>query len=346
MLRSFSVPEARRSAKMKKRSAKAVAAAASPKTPSLQRQAKRKTTTSSSMPPLATAVDAPRPQPAAPLSPPWTRDSLSLAARTLAELEPQRLAPLIEKHGVPFEKLLPKTTKGKAKEDENADQGHHHHHFATLARAIVGQQVSGAAAATIYSRVVTACLFAEGMQGAGKRSMTGSSASTALAPEGLLAAPLPALRAAGLSERKASYLVGLAERFLDSGSSQSSLSERLDELAAAGDSETMISELVSVRGVGTWTAQMHVLFHAGGPDVLPTGDLGIKKGFAKLFGGKSGSGGGSGGGSEGDGGEGEEKKKKSKSPTLPSEAQMLSWAEPFRPYRSLLSYYLWRAASE
>ena len=114
----------------------------------------------------------------------------------------------------------------------------------------------------------------------------------------------------------------------------------------------MASELVSIRGVGLWTAHMHLIFHMGSPDVLPVGDLGIKKGFSKLFGSAAGSGGGGGGGGGAGGGGGGGKggkggkggAKSASSSSLPTEASMLELAEPFRPHRSLLSYYLWRAA--
>ena len=293
---------------------------------------------------------------------PWTRDSLAAAARSLAAMD-SRLAALIEEHGVPFEKLLPKTATRAAAAAAAAEEGNGAaplapppppHHFATLARAIVGQQVSGAAAATIFARVLSVCCGGvdgleedeearekeRGQRDGGKGGRAASRRHLLLTPEALLAAPLPLLRAAGLSERKASYLVGLAERFAAPAEAAGEegellrLDERLDALAAAGDAEAVAAELVSVRGVGAWTAHMHLIFHCGSPDVLPVGDLGVRKGFARLFcGGGSGRSGGSGGGS-----------KKGSAAALPTEARMLELAEPFRPHRSLLSYYLWRAA--
>lgn len=330
-------------------------AASSPRTPAKNSTRKRRIATS--MPTTTTTATATPPPPTAL---PWTRDSLAAAARSLASLDP-RLASLIEEHGVPFEKLLPKKAKEEGGNDAPPPPPHH---FATLARAVVGQQVSGAAAATIYARVLSACcggadVLGEAKAKDGSGGREGGRASQRqqlqllLTPEALLAAPPGLLRAAGLSERKASYLVGLAEKFSEGagkeagggevgGEAPPPLDLRLDVLAAAGDADAVAAELVSIRGVGLWTAHMHLIFHCGSPDVLPVGDLGIRKGFARLFGGGSGSGGGGGNGAVDD------KRKKAKSSSspanLPSEARMLELAEPFRPHRSLLSYYLWRAA--
>ena len=350
----------------------------SPRTPSIRKRIAPSSTPTPTTPAPPLEQQPPRPPP------PWTRDSLAAAARSLASLDPS-LAALIEEHGVPFEKLLPKTATATAaaataattaaaatgKEEEEEDEAlppppPPHHHFATLARAVVGQQVSGAAAATIYARVLSVCcggvdaleeIRAVGRNNDGNSRTKGKGGCVVaaaasqqqqrqqllLTPEALLAAPPELLRAAGLSERKASYLVGLAEKFSEGGEEQGKqqlrLDRRLDELAAAGDADAVAAELVSIRGVGLWTAHMHLIFHMGSPDVLPVGDLGIKKGFAKLFGGGRGGGGSGGGGGGGGGG-----KKGGSSASLPTEARMLELAEPFRPHRSLLSYYLWRAA--
>lgn len=321
-------------------------------------------------PPLAPAPSPPPP----PRPLPWTRDSLAEAARSLASLDP-RLAALVEEHGVPFEKLLPKTAAAAATAGTGEEKGvpllPSPHHFATLARAVVGQQVSGAAAATIYARVLSVCCGGVDNAAVVKEISNSSTSSKKggcfvvtpqqqqrqqqaqqqgqqqllLTPEALLAVPPELLRAAGLSERKASYLVGLAEKFSENGEDAEEggqkgkklpLDRRLDELAAAGDADAVAAELVAIRGVGLWTAHMHLIFHMGSPDVLPVGDLGIKKGVAMLFGGAGSGGGGGGGAGGGKGGKG--------ASSLPSEARMLELAEPFRPHRSLLSYYLWRAA--
>lgn len=359
----------------KKRSAVAEAKASSPRTPSTP--SKRRIAPNPSTPtPTPAPLEQQHPLPLPPRRPPpWTRASLAAAAQSLASLDP-RLAALIEEHGVPFEKLLPKTATVTAAAAGKGDAPPASppsplpppppppHHFATLARAIVGQQVSGAAAATIFARVLSVCCGGvdaleeaeekkprenrnKGKGGCvvvvSQQQQQRRQRHSLLTPEALLAAPLPLLRAAGLSERKASYLIGLAEKFSEGGGAGAKghlarLDERLDALAASGDAEAVAAELVSVRGVGAWTAHMHLIFHCGSPDVLPVGDLGVKKGFARLFC-CEGSGGG---GSVGSGGSGGSKSRSASA--LPTEARMLELAEPFRPHRSLLSYYLWRAA--
>lgn len=135
--------------------------------------------------------------------------------------------------------------------------------FAAVARAIVYQQLSGMAAATILGRV--RAIYAP------KRFPT---------PRDILATPPERLRAAGLSTAKTAALRDLAARTLD-GTVPS-----MRRVQFMGDEE-VIERLVRVRGVGRWTAEMLLMFRLGRADVLPVSDLGIRKGFALTFGQRS-----------------------------------------------------------
>ena len=132
--------------------------------------------------------------------------------------------------------------------------------FAAIARAIVYQQLSGMAAATILGRVKA--IYAP------KRFPT---------PRDILATPPERLRAAGLSAAKTAALRDLAERSLDG------TVPMMRRVRFMGDEE-VIERLVRVRGVGRWTAEMLLMFRLGRADVLPVSDLGIRKGFALTFG--------------------------------------------------------------
>ncbi|KAL4437561.1 hypothetical protein ABPG77_003542 [Micractinium sp. CCAP 211/92] len=201
----------------------------------------------------------------------FTRDSLQTACDLLATADP-KLAPLIQQLGPP-ERLL-----GKGGSN-----------FATLSKAIVFQQLATTAAAVIYGRVLAACSCTEW-----------------LSPAAVLAAPTAALRQAGLSERKVSYLQDLAAHFSDGRLSDARIAE-MDEAA-------LERALCQVRGIGLWTCHMHAMFHLGSPDVLPTGDLGVRRGMQVLYGLKE----------------------------LPDAAAMEAVAEKWRPFRSLGSYYMWK----
>jgi DNA-3-methyladenine glycosylase II len=116
-----------------------------------------------------------------------------------------------------------------------------------------------------------------------------------------------ALRGCGLSQRKAEYLTDLAAHFA---------SGRLDPRGwKALDDEALIAELVDVKGIGRWTAEMFLMFHELRPDVLPVDDLGLQRALADHY----------------NGGE-----------RLDREA-MRSLAEPWRPWRSVATWYLWRS---
>lgn len=162
--------------------------------------------------------------------------------------------------------------------------------FQPLLRSIVYQQLSGKAAATIHGRVQA---LAEG--------------GLPLSPSQLLALPDEALRGAGLSRAKTAAARDLAEKTLNG------MLPTLEEIHAMPDDE-VVRRLTQVRGVGTWTAEMILIFYLGRPDILPVTDLGVRKGFMLMHG----------------------------TETLPSPAELLAHGESWRPYRSVASWYLWR----
>jgi DNA-3-methyladenine glycosylase II len=163
-------------------------------------------------------------------------------------------------------------------------------HYGALMRAIVGQQLSTKAARSIFARLTDRY---------GGRTPT---------PEEVLAEEPEELRAAaGLSRAKTSYLRSLAEHVL---SGELEL-ERLDELP----DEQVIAELTAVKGLGVWTSHMFLMFHLDRPDVLPVGDLGVRKAIERSY----------------------------KLEGLPDAATMERIAEPWRPYRTVACRYLWRS---
>lgn len=126
--------------------------------------------------------------------------------------------------------------------------------FAALVRAITGQQVSIQAAQTIYDRLA---------------------AATGPAPERVLAATEAELRACGLSGAKVASVRDLAEHVLDG---------RLDLDLGGVDDATAIQQLTQVRGIGVWSAKMHLLFHLERPDVCPWEDLGVRQAVIRFYG--------------------------------------------------------------
>lgn len=192
------------------------------------------------------------------------------------------MAELIERHG----KLSPAERRRRRAE---APGGPKPDAFTTLVRAIVGQQLSAKAAATIYGRVLA--LF------------DGSRPD----PKTLRALSIAQLRAAGLSGRKVEYLRDLAAH-VERGELE------LDRLDSLSDRE-VIAEIVAVRGFGRWSADMFLIFHLERPDVLPVGDLGIRRAAQLAYGLEQ----------------------------LPTAAELERIAEPWRPHRSLACLYLWES---
>jgi DNA-3-methyladenine glycosylase II len=205
--------------------------------------------------------------------------TVSAKARKALAASDSTLAALIERVG----KIDIATRMKRRSEERPVDA------YGALLRAIVGQQLSTKAARTIYLRVID--LFG------------GSTPS----PEQLLEASEQDLRAAGLSGRKTEYIRDLASHVL---SGELEL-ERLEDLS----DEEVIAEIVAVRGLGQWTAEMFLLFHLERPDVLSGGDLGIRKAIQIEYGLEE----------------------------MPTPARVLEIGEPWRPHRSLASLYLWES---
>jgi len=163
--------------------------------------------------------------------------------------------------------------------------------FDALAESIAYQQLSGKAAATIWGRV--RALYPK---------------KKYLDPKLVLATPDRKLRAAGLSRSKVAALKDLAVKTIDGTVPTARALAKMTD-------EEIIERLVSVRGIGRWTAEMLLLFDLGRPDVWPAADYGVQKGLAKTFG-----------------------KRK-----LPTPKQMIKLGKKFQPYRSVAAWYFWRA---
>jgi DNA-3-methyladenine glycosylase II len=161
--------------------------------------------------------------------------------------------------------------------------------YGALVRSIVGQQLSTKAARAIWERLVE--LFDD-------RTPT---------PREIIESDPEAIRAVGLSRPKVAYLRDLAERVEDGELELDSLPELPDE--------EISEQLIAVRGLGRWTADMFLIFHLGRPDVLPVGDLGIRRAVQRAYG----------------------------LDELPAAAKLERIAEPWRPHRSLACLYLWRS---
>lgn len=162
--------------------------------------------------------------------------------------------------------------------------------FEALARNIIYQQLHGRAAEAIHRRVLD--LFDKGR----------------LRPRDLLEAPEERLRGAGLSAAKLAALKDLAAKTLDGTVPGLARIRRMSD-------EEIVERLTRVRGVGRWTVEMLLIFRLGRPDVLPTGDYAVRKGFAITYG----------------------------LDDMPRPRQLESHGELWRPYRSVASWYLWRA---
>jgi len=163
--------------------------------------------------------------------------------------------------------------------------------FSTLARSIVGQQISVKAAQAVWDRLVGLL----------------ESPSTRLAPAVMQEMAAGTLREAGLSLRKAEYLLDLARHFSDG-------TVHVQQWRLMED-EAIIEELVAIRGIGRWTAEMFLIFHLMRPNVLPLDDLGLLKGISQSY--------------------------FSGEPVSRAEAREVgdAWA----PYRSVATWYIWRS---
>ncbi|XPS78056.1 DNA-3-methyladenine glycosylase II [Ascochyta lentis] len=176
--------------------------------------------------------------------------------------------------------------------------------FTALASGVIGQQVSGQAASSIRKKFTA--LFPD-------------THPTFPTPSQVLTKDIPTLRTAGLSQRKAEYITGLAEKF-------ASGTFTAEGLVGASD-EQLIEQLVAVRGLGRWSVEMFACFGLKRMDVFSTGDLGVQRGMAAYM-----------------GRDVSKLKNKGGKWKYMSEAEMLSIASRFSPYRSLFMWYMWRIA--
>ena len=180
-------------------------------------------------------------------------------------------------------KLIPQLGEGRLQSRGDA--------FTTLARSIVGQQISVKAAQSVWNRfaALTPC------------------DATRIQPSAVLSLDAMLMRGAGLSLRKVEYLVDLAAHF-ESGVVHVPLWQQMED-------EAIIEELVAIRGIGRWTAEMFLIFHLMRPNVLPLDDLGLIKGISvNYFSGE---------------------------PVSRAEAREVgdAWA----PFRSVATWYIWRS---
>jgi DNA-3-methyladenine glycosylase II len=162
--------------------------------------------------------------------------------------------------------------------------------FGALVRAIVYQQLAGRAAQAIHQRV---------------RATVGDT----LTPETLTTVPDDALRAAGLSANKLASLRDLSAKILD-GTVELNRSSKLSD-------DELIAELVTVRGIGRWTAEMFLMFQLRRLDVWPVDDLGVRQGYGSAW----------------------------RLDPPPSAQQLAPLGERFRPYRSIVARYCWAAVA-
>jgi 3-methyladenine DNA glycosylase/8-oxoguanine DNA glycosylase len=163
--------------------------------------------------------------------------------------------------------------------------------FQALAQSIVYQQLNGRAAASIFGRL--------------EDCVDGS-----IAPETLQAAGTDALRACGLSTAKAAALLDLAAKVADG-------TVRLERIGRLADDD-VVAELVKIKGIGRWTAEMFLIFTLGRLDVWPVDDYGVRVGFGKAWG----------------------------LPEPPTPVALGPLGDQFRPYRSIAAWYCWRAVEQ
>jgi DNA-3-methyladenine glycosylase II len=162
-------------------------------------------------------------------------------------------------------------------------------HYAELARAICYQQLAGGAASTIHGRF--------------EALVDGD-----VTPEAVLALSVAQMRGAGLSGAKTASIRDLAEKVL--------AGEVLLDRAGRLPDDEVVRELTLVRGIGRWTAEMFLISQLGRLDVWPVDDLGVRKGYARIYG----------------------------LDPVPTPKQLEAMADPLRPYRTIVAWYCWRVA--
>jgi DNA-3-methyladenine glycosylase II len=168
-----------------------------------------------------------------------------------------------------------------------------HDPFQSLLESIIYQQLAGAAASIIYGRFIKYYN------------------NSVPIPSQILSTPDAMLKCkVGLSSKKIEYLKDLSARVAD---------HRLDlKVLPTMTDEDIIDQLTEVKGIGRWTAEMFLIFCLGRPDVLPVGDLGIRKAMQKVY----------------------------SLPELPTSSTMLAISQPWKPYRSVATWYLWKFISK
>ena len=164
--------------------------------------------------------------------------------------------------------------------------------FATLARSIVGQQISVKAAQSVWSKFT---------------ALSPADPAHRIQPRSVLGLAEASMRGAGLSARKVEYLTDLARHF-DEGAVHVDQWQKMDD-------EAIIEELVAIRGIGRWTAEMFLIFHLMRPNVMPLDDLGLIKGISLSY--------------------------FSGEPVSRAEAREVG--EAWAPFRSVATWYLWRS---
>ena len=162
-------------------------------------------------------------------------------------------------------------------------------YYESLVRSIVYQQLSGKAASIIYERFLDLFVF-----------------DIYPEPKNVLAVSIETLRSSGLSYQKANYIRDLSEKWQDGTVNLSDIDSMTDE--------EISSELIKVKGIGQWTADMFLMFTLGRPDVFPFGDLGIQKGFMVL----------------------------TNMNRLPVQKEMERKTKKWQPYRTVAAWYLWK----
>jgi DNA-3-methyladenine glycosylase II len=168
-----------------------------------------------------------------------------------------------------------------------------HDPFQSLLESIIYQQLAGAAASIIYKRFIKYYNDVIPL------------------PSQILSTPDAILKIkVGLSSKKIEYLKDLSIRIAD---------HRLDlNLLYTMTDEDIINQLTEVKGIGRWTAEMFLIFCLGRPDVLPVGDLGIRKAIQRVY----------------------------SLPELPTPSTILAISQPWKPYRSVATWYLWKSMSK
>jgi DNA-3-methyladenine glycosylase II len=165
--------------------------------------------------------------------------------------------------------------------------------FQSLVESIIYQQLAGSAASIIYGRFIKCYNNSPPL------------------PEQILSTPDAVLKSSiGLSNKKIEYIKDLSARITDRKLDLVKLCEMTDE--------EIIAQLIQVKGIGRWTAEMFLIFCLGRLDVLPVTDLGIRKAMQKIY----------------------------ALPALPKPSEMLAISQPWRPYRSVATWYLWKSVSK